>query len=78
MDGLSVGFVSSEYLDWPRERLQQARRRAIVDGWRSGNQSGDAPHYIDGDRPLMADGIPYPILSRHRLSPSSSSSPVKG
>jgi hypothetical protein len=27
------GLCEPEYLDWPRERLQQARRRARVDGW---------------------------------------------
>jgi hypothetical protein len=27
------GLCAPKYLDWPRERLQQARRRAIVDGW---------------------------------------------
>jgi hypothetical protein len=27
------GLAEPKYLDWPRERLQQARRRAIVDGW---------------------------------------------
>jgi hypothetical protein len=27
------GLCKPEYLDWPRERLQQARRRAVADGW---------------------------------------------
>ena len=27
------GLCKPEYLDWPRERLQHARRRAIVEGW---------------------------------------------
>jgi hypothetical protein len=27
------GLAKPKYLDWPRERLQQARRRAMVDGW---------------------------------------------
>lgn len=27
------GLSAPKYLDWPRERLQRARRRAITDGW---------------------------------------------
>jgi hypothetical protein len=27
------GLAAPEYLDWPRERLQMARRRAMADGW---------------------------------------------
>ena len=27
------GLAEPKYLDWPRERLQRARRRAIDDGW---------------------------------------------
>jgi hypothetical protein len=27
------GLSAPKYLDWPRERLQRARRRAIADGW---------------------------------------------
>jgi hypothetical protein len=27
------GLCQPKYLDWPRERLQPARRRAVADGW---------------------------------------------
>ena len=54
-------------IDWPRERLQQARRRAIVEGWivQIRKPARGWPPCIGGDRPLKAYGIPYPILSRH-------------